>query len=125
MNSGNGSSSVNGSSSGVPVGEEMSDEELDIHFRKFCTKKTVPMVFHWDEGGKNAFVTGTFNNWSEKIPMYRSGNDFTLVYELEKGKYAYKFIVDDEWRFSSDQRTIADQNGFVNNYIDLRTFCTA
>jgi hypothetical protein len=63
----------------------------------------VPNVFKWDQGGRNVYITGTFNNWERQIPMHRSGNDFTYIHNLKKGKHAYKFIVDDEWRFASDQ----------------------
>jgi hypothetical protein len=37
-------------------------------------------------------------------------------------KHAYKFIVDDEWRFAPDQETIADSEGNINNVIDLTGF---
>ena len=60
---------------------------------------TVPTVFRWEHGGRNVFITGTFNGWSRQIPMHRSGNDFTYIHNLKKGKHAFKFIVDDEWRY--------------------------
>jgi 5'-AMP-activated protein kinase, regulatory beta subunit len=44
------------------------------------------------------YITGTFNNWERQIPMHRSGNDFSYIHHLRKGKHAFKFIVDDEWR---------------------------
>jgi 5'-AMP-activated protein kinase regulatory beta subunit len=68
------------------------------------------------------YITGTFNNWERQIPMHRSGNDFTYVHNLPKGKHAYKFIVDDEWRFAPDQPTIADVEGRINNFIDITEF---
>jgi hypothetical protein len=37
-------------------------------------------------------------------------------------KHAYKFIVDEEWRFAPDQETIADAAGNINNVIDLTNF---
>lgn len=111
----------------------------------------VPTVFRWDHGGRNVFITGTFNNWEQKIPMHRSGNDFTYIHNLKKGKHAFKFIVDDEWRFAPDQvmnpfrtcvasgplstwdvfgvvvfahaqPTVADVEGRINNYIDVSEF---
>ncbi len=82
----------------------------------------VPMVFRWEGGGHDVYITGTFNKWREKVLMHRSGNDFTYVHGLKKGKHAYKFIVDDEWRFAPDQPTIADQQGNINNFIDLTHF---
>ena len=57
--------------------------------------------------------------------MHRSGNDFIFIQNLAKGKHAYKFVVDDEWRFAPDQPTVTDTAGNVNNYIDLSAFSTA
>lgn len=85
-------------------------------------ESVVPTVFKWEHGGRHVYITGTFNNWERQIPMHRSGNDFTYVHNLPKGKHAYKFIVDDEWRFAPDQPTIADIEGRVNNFIDISEF---
>lgn len=86
------------------------------------TDPVVPTVFKWEHGGRHVYITGTFNNWERQIPMHRSGNDFTYVHNLPKGKHAYKFIVDDEWRFAPDQPTIADIEGRINNFIDITEF---
>jgi 5'-AMP-activated protein kinase regulatory beta subunit len=82
----------------------------------------VPTVFKWEHGGRNVYITGTFNNWDRQIPMHRSGNDFSYVHNLKKGKHAFKFIVDDEWRFAPDQPTVADVEGRVSNFIDVSEF---
>lgn len=82
----------------------------------------VPTVFKWDHGGRNVYITGTFNNWERQLPMHKSGNDFTYIFNLKKGKHAYKFIVDDEWRFAPDQPTVADNDGRINNFIDVSNF---
>lgn len=58
----------------------------------------VPTVFRWEHGGRQVYIQGTFNNWERQIPMHRSGNDFTYIHNLKRGKHAFKFIVDDEWR---------------------------
>lgn len=83
---------------------------------------TVPTVFRWEHGGRQVYITGTFNNWSRQIPMHRSGNDFTYIHNLKRGKHAFKFIVDDEWRFAPDQPTVADIEGRINNFIDVTDF---
>ena len=57
-----------------------------------------------------------------QIPMHRSGNDFSYVHNLKRGKHAYKFIVDDEWRFAPDQQTVADVEGRINNFVDVSEF---
>lgn len=86
------------------------------------SEELVPTVFKWEHGGKHVYITGTFNNWDRQIPMHRSGNDFTYVHNLKKGKHAFKFIVDDEWRYAPDQPTIADIEGQINNFIDVSDF---
>lgn len=84
--------------------------------------EVVPTVFRWEHGGRNVYITGTFNNWERQIPMHRSGNDFTYIHNLKKGKHAFKFVVDDEWRFAPDQPTVADIEGRINNFIDVSDF---
>ncbi|TYZ67209.1 hypothetical protein PybrP1_001394, partial [[Pythium] brassicae (nom. inval.)] len=87
-----------------------------------ASSAVVPMVFRWEHGGRNVYITGTFNGWSKQCPMHRSGNDFTYIANLTRGKHAYKFVVDDEWRFAPDQLTVADVEGNVNNFVDVSEF---
>ena len=54
--------------------------------------------------------------------MHRSGNDFVYIASLTPTRHAYKFIVDDDWRFAPDQSTVADAAGNINNVIDLAGF---
>ena len=75
---------------------------------------TVPTVFKWEHGGRNVYITGTFNNWERQIPMHRSGNDFSYVHNLKRGKHAFKFVVDDEWRFAPDQPTVAGNDKIIH-----------
>ena len=84
--------------------------------------RLVPTVFKWEHGGREVYITGTFNNWDRRIPMHRSGNDFSYVHDLKRGKHAFKFIVDDEWRFAPDQPTVQDSEGRVSNFIDVSEF---
>jgi hypothetical protein len=28
----------------------------------------VPTVFRWEHGGRNVYITGTFNNWERQVP---------------------------------------------------------
>mmetsp|Transcript_4929 Transcript_4929/g.6497 ORF Transcript_4929/g.6497 Transcript_4929/m.6497 type:complete len:295 (-) Transcript_4929:259-1143(-) len=95
--------------------EEGGEEEDD-------GEELIPTVFRWEHGGRQVYITGTFNNWENQIPMHRSGNDFTYIHNLTKGKHAFKFIVDDEWRFAPDQQTVADIEGRINNFIDVSDF---
>ena len=95
---------------------------LDLATLSAAEEDSVPTVFRWEHGGRNVYITGTFNGWSRQIPMHRSGNDFTYIHNLKRGKHAFKFIVDDEWRFAPDQPTVADIEGRINNFIDVTDF---
>lgn len=86
------------------------------------TERAIPTVFRWEHGGNNVHITGTFNNWSKRIPMHRSGNDFVYIQSLPPGTHAYKFIVDDDWRYAPDQQTAQDSAGNINNIIDVTNF---
>lgn len=97
-------------------------QPLDLASLTTAEDDTVPTVFRWEHGGRQVYITGTFNGWSRQIPMHRSGNDFTYIHNLQRGKHAFKFIVDDEWRFAPDQPTVADIEGRINNFIDVTDF---
>mmetsp|Transcript_31458 Transcript_31458/g.62311 ORF Transcript_31458/g.62311 Transcript_31458/m.62311 type:complete len:322 (-) Transcript_31458:527-1492(-) len=101
---------------------DASGAPLDLASISAAEEDSVPTVFRWEHGGRNVYITGTFNGWSRQIPMHRSGNDFTYIHNLKRGKHAFKFIVDDEWRFAPDQPTVADIEGRINNFIDVTDF---
>jgi 5'-AMP-activated protein kinase regulatory beta subunit len=82
----------------------------------------ISVVFSWTHGGQNVFLAASFNGWREQIPMVRSGNDFQVVHELPRGVHQYKFIVDDQWRFSPDQPKTQDTNGNMNNVCDVSAY---
>eukprot|EP00531_Pseudo-nitzschia_arenysensis_P002843 CAMPEP_0116132438 /NCGR_PEP_ID=MMETSP0329-20121206/9546_1 /TAXON_ID=697910 /ORGANISM="Pseudo-nitzschia arenysensis, Strain B593" /LENGTH=297 /DNA_ID=CAMNT_0003626949 /DNA_START=241 /DNA_END=1134 /DNA_ORIENTATION=+ len=98
------------------------DIKVGVSVENWLDDDTVPTVFRWEHGGRQVYITGTFNGWSRQIPMHRSGNDFTYIHNLKRGKHAFKFIVDDEWRFAPDQPTVADIEGRINNFIDVTDF---
>lgn len=111
-----------GATAATPSASATEEDPVDVVERLFGDHGGVPMVFRWEGGGDEVYITGTFNNWAAKIPMQRSGNDFVLIQELARGRHAYKFIVDDEWRFASEEQHMVDLEGNVNNYVDLSDF---
>lgn len=102
-------------------GGRVQKKRTDIGSRK-PGEAIVPMVFKWEHGGRQVYLSGTFNGWQKPIPMHRSGNDFTYIVNLSRGKHAYKYIVDEEWRFAPDQPTVADVEGNINNFVDVTDF---
>lgn len=80
----------------------------------------VPTVITWKGGGKDVFITGSFNGWKEKIPLSKSEHDFTIIQNLPPGVHQYKFIVDGKWRHATDQPIATDVLGNINNCIEVR-----
>ncbi len=101
-------------------GEDKMD--VDILKEEDTDEDLIPTVFRWEHGGRNVCITGTFNNWDKHIPMHCSGNEFTYIRDLKRGKHMFKFIVDDEWRYAPDLLKVGDKEGRVNNYIDVTNF---
>mmetsp|Transcript_25740 Transcript_25740/g.25015 ORF Transcript_25740/g.25015 Transcript_25740/m.25015 type:complete len:89 (+) Transcript_25740:269-535(+) len=85
----------------------------------------VNTVITWSLGGNEVFLIGSFNQWSQRVPMKKNGNEFFLVMTLERGHHEYKFIVNNEWRFAPDQPTVKDNHGNINNYIDTTNLAPA
>ncbi|KAL3826375.1 hypothetical protein ACHAXA_008583 [Cyclostephanos tholiformis] len=119
---GNGRQQQHGVASTPGGGGGVGGMTLDLATISAAEEDSVPTVFRWEHGGRNVYITGTFNGWTRQIPMHRSGNDFTYIHNLRRGKHAFKFIVDDEWRFAPDQPTVADIEGRINNFIDVTDF---
>lgn len=83
----------------------------------------VNVTFHWDHGGNEVYLMGSFNSWSERVRMERVDKNFSVEKSVERGMvHEYKFIVDGEWRFAHDQPTKKDQNGNINNWVDTTGF---
>ena len=78
----------------------------------------VPVNFEWDNGGNNVYVTGNFCNWKQFFLMKKEENGkFILNLNLPKGKYQYKFKVDEIWKCNDKFPTI-NENGHINNIVD-------
>ncbi len=108
----------------APGTPQPGEDKMDVDMLKEedTDEDLIPTVFRWEHGGRNVYITGTFNNWDKQIPMHCSGNEFTYIRDLKRGKHAFKFIVDDEWRFAPDLLNMSDKEGRVNNYIDVTDF---
>ena len=45
------------------------DEEEAFRHSRGRRRLTVPTVFRWEYGGKEVFLSGSFNEWKTRIPM--------------------------------------------------------
>ncbi|XP_014215229.1 5'-AMP-activated protein kinase subunit beta-1 isoform X2 [Copidosoma floridanum] len=86
---------------------------------KNSDRKTLPTVFKWEGGGKQVFISGTFNDW-KTLPMVKSHGDFVTIIDLPEGDHQYKFFVDGEWRHDPGLKIVDSGMGSKNNCVTVR-----
>ncbi|RVW35309.1 SNF1-related protein kinase regulatory subunit beta-2 [Vitis vinifera] len=79
----------------------------------------IPIMIAWNYGGNDVAVEGSWDNWTSRKTLQRSGKDHSILLVLPSGVYHYKFIVDGEWRYIPDLPFIADEMGRVCNLLDV------
>ncbi|XP_071322374.1 5'-AMP-activated protein kinase subunit beta-1a [Trachinotus anak] len=79
-----------------------------------------PTVFRWTGDGKEVYLSGSFNNWANKIPLIRSQNTFVAIVDLPEGEHQYKFYVDGQWTHDPAEPVVTSQLGTVNNIIQVK-----
>lgn len=79
-----------------------------------------PTVFRWTGAGKEVYISGSFNNWTNKIPLIRSQNNFVAIVDLPEGEHQYKFYVDGLWTHDPTEPVVTNQLGTVNNIIQVK-----
>lgn len=77
----------------------------------------VPTVFTWNYGGHSVFITGAWDNWQAKTPMYKNGNEFLALIYVPVGEHQFKFFVDDNWQCAPNIETRTDEHGNTNNFV--------
>ncbi|XP_062510598.1 5'-AMP-activated protein kinase subunit beta-2-like [Corticium candelabrum] len=82
--------------------------------------KVYPVVLRWTGRGRDVCVSGSFNNWQTKLPLYSSQGDFSTILELPEGHHQYKFFVDGVWMHDSDETTVSDNFGGMNNIMMVK-----
>ena len=85
-------------------------------------QKTVPTVIVWSHGGNYVELEGSFDNWTTRHVMQKSGKDFSLVKLLPPGVYQYKFIVDGQWRHDPNLTSMYDDQGNINNVLEVQEY---
>uniref|UniRef100_W5KDT7 Protein kinase, AMP-activated, beta 1 non-catalytic subunit, b n=1 Tax=Astyanax mexicanus TaxID=7994 RepID=W5KDT7_ASTMX len=79
-----------------------------------------PTVFRWTGPAKDVYVSGSFNNWANKIPLSKSHSNFVAVVDLPEGEHQYKFYVDGNWTLDPKQPVVTSKSGTVNNIIQVK-----
>ncbi|XP_021290760.1 sucrose nonfermenting 4-like protein isoform X2 [Herrania umbratica] len=81
-----------------------------------------PIQFTWPHGGRSVFLSGSFNRWTELVPMSQvegCPNVFQAVCAVPHGCHEYKFLVDGEWRHDERQPHRNGEYGIVNTFDTL------
>ena len=64
------------------------------------------------------YVCGDFNNWQkEEMTYYAETESYKLIKKLTKGKYEYKFYINDEYVLDPSIETKINNNGYENHII--------
>jgi 1,4-alpha-glucan branching enzyme len=86
------------------------------------TKKRVKLQLK-AEPGKTVCVAGTFNNWdAKKNPLKESGKTgmYSATLSLAKGRYEYKFIVNDVWCVDPEcPEWVPNNHGSLNSVLTV------
>ncbi|MBZ3883086.1 5'-AMP-activated protein kinase subunit beta-2 [Sciurus carolinensis] len=90
------------------------------------TQQTWSTVIHWSEGGKEVFISGSFNKWSTKILLikrnltdllFSSTSIMTLLPSWISllGENQYKCFVVGQWVHDPSELMVTSQVGMINN----------
>ncbi|CEP62931.1 Sip2p LALA0_S06e07206g [Lachancea lanzarotensis] len=85
-------------------------------------KTMVPVEITWQQGGSKIYVTGSFTGWRKMIglvPVSGQPGLFHIKLQLPPGTHRFRFIVDNELRFSDYMPTATDQMGNFVNYLEI------
>ncbi|CAL9182632.1 unnamed protein product [Musa hybrid cultivar] len=90
------------------------DQSLDGPF-----EKGIPTLITWNHGGNVVLVEGSWDNWTSRKHLQRSGKDHAILMVLPSGVYQYKFIVDGQLRYTPDLPFATDGMGSITNILDV------
>lgn len=84
--------------------------------------KTVPVAFEWKQGGTKVYVTGTFFQWNRRrklSPVEESPGVFRTIIRVSPEEHHFRFIVDEEWKFSPHLPNKVDDDGNFINWVKV------
>ena len=82
----------------------------------------LPASHAGSHGGADVQVEGSFDRWTKRHAMQKSGKDYTIIQLLPPGVYQYKFIVDGQWRHDPNLPSMYDEMGNVNNVMEVQEY---
>ncbi|MCD7454469.1 SNF1- protein kinase regulatory subunit beta-2 [Datura stramonium] len=103
-------------------GPSISWSQTTTGYEETCKEQGVPTLISWTLDGKEVAVEGSWDNWTSRMPLQKSGKDFTILKVLPSGVYQYRFIVDGQWRCSPDLPCVQDEAGNTYNLLDMKDY---
>ena len=100
-------------------------EDLENLVEEFLNKieKIKDVEFRYeDSSAQKVYLVGDFNNWKkrEEYAMVRKNGGWTKKICLPRGKYRYKFIIDDRWIHDNSNPHLEEDNfGGYNSLLSL------
>ena len=91
--------------------------------KKQKKKKMVPVDIVWEQGGEKVYVTGSFTGWTKMIGLLPIPNKPGILHvrlEVPPGVHRFRFVVNNELRYSDFLPTATDQMGNFVNYLEVR-----
>ncbi|CUM54845.1 unnamed protein product [Debaryomyces tyrocola] len=81
---------------------------------------TLPIDIRWTQGGEKVYITGSFTGWRKMIGLAKQqDNSFLITLGLPIGTHRFRFVIDNELRFSDFLPTATDQMGNFVNYVEV------
>lgn len=69
-------------------------------------------MFEWNGGGRNVFLTGSWDNYTEKIPMESvQPGQFRAAVQVPQERLEFKFVVDGREKYNPDYPTVHTEEG--------------
>ncbi|URE39315.1 major facilitator superfamily antiporter [Musa troglodytarum] len=85
-------------------------------------EKGIPTLITWNRGGNVVLVEGSWDNWTSRKHLQRSGKDHAILMVLPSGVYRYKFIVDGQLKYIPDLPFVSDEMGNITNLLDVHDY---
>ncbi|KAJ8500456.1 hypothetical protein OPV22_011008 [Ensete ventricosum] len=85
-------------------------------------EKGIPTLITWNHGGNVVLLEGSWDNWTSRKHLQRSGKDHAILMVLPSGVYQYKFIVDGQLRYIPDLPFATDGMGNITNILDVHDY---
>ncbi|XP_054818293.1 SNF1-related protein kinase regulatory subunit beta-1-like isoform X2 [Prosopis cineraria] len=85
-------------------------------------ERQIPVILTWHHGGNHVCVEGSWDNWTHRQILQRSGKDYSILMVLPLGIYHYKFVVDGQPRYLPEFPHVANEMGHVYNLLDVNDY---